>query len=359
MSKDYYQILGVDKKASKEEVKKAFRKLAHQYHPDKKDGNADKFKEVNEAYSVLSDDKKRAEYDTYGRTFAGGQGGQQGGFGGFGGFDPSQFGQGAQWSGAFEDLDLGDIFGSFFGGKARQKRGRDISIDLELDFKDAVFGTERSVLLQKASVCENCKGDGAEPGSKLKTCPTCNGKGSVREVKQTFMGAFQSVATCNTCHGRGKVPEEVCSVCKGTGVRDARKEIKIVVPSGISDGEMIRITSEGEALSNGIAGDLYVKIHVKKHPQFLKEGDNLVTTLNIKLSDALLGSTYALETLDGKIDVQIPSGVAFGEVIRIKGKGVPRGRNRGDILAKVQIDIPKKLSKKAKEEIEKLKGEGL
>lgn len=357
MSKDYYQILGVDRKASKDEIKKAFRKLAHTYHPDKKDGNADKFKEVNEAYSVLGDDKKRAEYDTYGRTFAGGaQGGPQGGFGGF---DFSQFGQGAQWSGAFEDMDLGDIFGSFFGGKARQKRGRDISIDIELEFKDAVFGTERSVLLQKASVCENCKGDGAEPRSRQKTCPTCNGKGSVREVKQTFMGAFQSVATCNTCHGRGKVPEEVCNLCKGSGVRDVQKEIKITVPNGISDGEMIRISGEGEALSNGIAGDLYVKIHVKRHSQFSKEGDNLITTLNVKLSDALLGSTYALETLDGRIDVNIPSGISFGEVIRIKGRGVPRGRNRGDILAKVHIDIPKRLSKKARIEIEKLKEEGL
>src|SRR3989344_5560178 len=236
--KDYYEILGVDKKAPKEEIKRAFRTLAHKYHPDKKTGDDAKFKEVSEAYAVLSDDKKRAEYDAYGHAFNGSSGSTAGGFGGgqgFGGFDFSQFTQGGQ-GGGFE-FDLGDIFGNVFGGggrsRAQAKRGRDISIDIELSFEESVFGVERTVLLNKVSKCDTCGGSGAGKGSELGTCHTCNGKGSLREVKKTFFGQFESVATCNVCHGIGKTPKVKCHTCKGQGTLKKETEIKVKIPTGI------------------------------------------------------------------------------------------------------------------------------
>jgi len=360
MARDYYEILGIDKKAQKEEIKKAFRTLAHKYHPDKKTGDDAKFKEINEAYSVLSDDKKRAEYDSYGRTFSGAGAGAGGQAGGFGDFDFSQFTQGGTGNG-FE-FDLGDIFGNVFGGGrsgAQTKHGRDISIDIELSFEESVFGVERTVLLNKVSKCDTCGGSGAEKGTEQVKCDTCNGKGQIREVKRTFFGQFEQTSTCEVCHGTGKVPKVKCHTCGGKGVLKKETEIKVKIPAGIDDGEMMRLTGGGEAVSGGIAGDLYIKIYVKKHPLFKKDGPNLVMDLNTKLTDALLGAEQTIETLDGAIKVKIPEGVTHGETLRVKGKGVPTSGGRGDILIKIHINIPKKLSKDARKTIEQLRQEGI
>lgn len=349
-NKNYYQILGVEPEASKEEIKKAYRKLAHKYHPDKSSGDEDRFKEVSEAYSVLSDDKKRAEYDSYGRVFSGG--GQPGGF------DFSGFG------GEGVEFDFGDIFegfGDIFGGRrGKVRRGRDISIDLEISFKESVFGTDRDVLVTKNSMCKVCKGAGTEDPKSVKTCPTCEGKGQIRDTKQTFFGTFVQTKTCSTCQGRGSIPEKPCSNCDGLGVLKQQEEIHIEIPAGIDNGEMIRLSGAGEAMPNGEPGDLYVRIHVHNDTDFMKEGADLVTDLPVKVTDAILGSTYALKTLEGSAEIEVPAGTLDGDILRVEGKGVPtrRGR-RGDILVTVRITIPKKLSRKAKKLLEELRGEGV
>lgn len=365
MSKDYYNILGVEKNADKEDIKKAFRKLAHEYHPDKKSGNESKFKEVSEAYSVLSDDKKRAEYDTYGQTFAGGGPSGAGGQGqGFGGFDFSGFGgQGAGFDfsqNGFE-FDLGDLFGDFFGGgRERVKRGRDISIDLELPFSEAIFGTERKILLNKTSVCRECRGSGARLGTEMRTCPKCNGKGKIHETKRSILGSFSTVRACDECAGKGKIPREKCPVCRGFGVLRKEEEISVVIPAGIDDGEMIRLTGGGEAVQTGTPGDLYIKVHVKRHPTFKKDGNNITTDLSLKLSSAILGEEFSLQTLDGEIKIKIPEGVSHGEVLRVRGKGVPYEKNRrGDLLIRLHIKLPNKLSKDARQLVEALRREGI
>ncbi len=355
--KDYYEILGLQKGASKDEVKRAFRKLAAQYHPDKKNGDEAKFKEISEAYAVLGDDKKKAEYDTYGHAYQNAGGGQAGGFGGFNWQDFAQ----AQGNGGFE-FDLGDIFEQFgFGGGRQQKqaRGRDISIDIELSFKDAVLGITRKVLLTKNNSCNTCEGTGAKPGTDQTECSTCNGKGRVREVRESVMGSFQTVRECSTCHGTGKVPKERCATCVGTGIKRGEEEIEIAIPAGIQNGEMIRMTGRGEAMPHGQSGDLYVKIHVKPHQTIKREGINLISPLHLKLSDALLGSTYHIETLDGSVDIKIPAGVKHGELLRIKGKGVPQDGRRGDFMVKISIDMPQKLSRKARKLIEELQEDGI
>ncbi len=356
--KDYYKILGLEKGANKDEVKKAFRKLAAQYHPDKKTGDEAKFKEISEAYAVLSDDKKKAEYDTYGHAYQNAGGGQPGG--GFGGFSWQDFAQAQGQGGGFE-FDLGDIFEQFgFGGdRQQQARGRDISIDIELSFKDAVFGMTRKVLLTKNNMCATCDGSGAKPGTEQTECKTCNGKGRVREVRQSVMGSFQTVRECTACRGTGKIPKDRCGDCAGTGIKRGEEEIAINIPSGIQNGEMIRMTGRGEAMPHGQPGDLYVKIHVKPHPSIKREGNNLISPLHLKLSDALLGSTYHVETLDGSVDIKIPAGVKHGESLRIKGKGVPQDGRRGDFMVKISIDMPQKLSRKAKQLIEELQLEGI
>lgn len=356
MSKDYYGILGVEKNASKDDIKKAFRKLAHKYHPDKKEGDESKFKEVNEAYQILSDEKKRAEYDTYGQTF-GGQGGGYGDFGGFGGFGGAQ--------GAGVEFDIGDIFSQFFGGQGggmgRERRGRDMSIDIEVSFKDAVFGTKRSILLTKMGVCDDCGGTGAKKGSGMKTCEACNGQGKVHEARKSPFGTFSVTRVCETCGGTGEVPKEVCATCKGQGVLHKREEVNIRIPAGIGSGEMIRITGGGEAIPKGTPGDLYIKVHVTPDEQFSREGNNIVMKLPIKLSEALLGVTRTIETLDGNIDISIPAGATFGEKLRVRGKGVPtgEGERRGDLLVVLSIEMPKKLSRKAKKLVEELQQEGI
>jgi len=352
MDKDYYNILGVQKNASDEEVKKAYRKLAHKYHPDKANGDESKFKEINEAYYVLGNEKRRSEYDRYGRVFSGAGTEQEG----FGGFDFSGFG--ADFS------NLGDIFGDFFGG-ARQggfykQRGRDISIDLDLSFEESVFGAKRKLLLNKLGICEDCGGEGMAPGAALKPCSVCGGSGRVRETKRSIFGTFTTTQTCTTCKGKGKIPSKKCRKCGGEGVVKQQEEISILVPAGIYDGEAIKMSGKGEAKSGGVAGDLYIKIHVKSHEVFKREGNNLTMELNIPLSDALLGDERKIDTLDGALKVKIPAGINYGDVLRVRGKGVafPEG-GRGDLMVKVLVKIPKNLSRKSKKLIEELKKEGI
>lgn len=355
--KDYYKTLGVEKNASQDEIKKAFRKLAHQHHPDK-GGDEVKFKEANEAYQVLSDEKKRAEYDTYGSV-----GGNQG-FGGQGGFDFSGFQGGFNGQG-FEGVDLNDIFGSFFGGGrgngARAKRGADISVDIELSFKDAIFGVERTIALTKHATCATCSGSGAKPGTKMKECATCKGKGRIQEAVRTIMGTFMQERVCSHCQGTGKVPEEKCTTCKGAGVVRKEEKYTVKIPAGIQNGEMVRLAGAGEAVQGGSPGDLYVRIYVTPHKVFKREGHNLVMDLNVKLTDALLGAEHAVETLDGSIMVKIPRGISSGEVLRVRDKGVPfdqSGKRRGDLLIRVDIKTPAKFSRAAEKLVEELRKEG-
>jgi len=355
MAKDFYETLGVQKNASKEEIKKAFHKLAHKYHPDKGGGDEKRFKEVNEAYQTLSDEKKRAEYDTYGHTFSGGGGGYQGGFEGFNG-------QGY----GFDGVDIGDIFGDIFGGGGgrgeRTPRGRDISMDIELTFEESVFGVTRKILLNKTSSCESCAGSGAKTGTTFQTCTTCNGKGKITEVRRSIFGQFATERVCDSCHGKGETPKDSCSTCGGIGVTKRQGEIELRVPIGIRDGEMIRMTGSGEAVPHGVSGDLYIKVYVKPHAIYRRDGtNNLITDLEVKLSDALLGAVYELRGIDGKmLDVKIPEGVKFGDILRLKEKGAPSTKGKhGDILINVRIQTPSRLSTKARKLIEELRSEGI
>ncbi|MEA4910615.1 Chaperone protein DnaJ [bioreactor metagenome] len=369
-NKDYYETLGVSKSASKDEIKKAFYKLAAKYHPDKKDGDEAKFKEINEAYQVLSNDQKRKEYDMYGQTFSGA--GSQGGAGpfgqggGFGGFDFSGFGQGD-----FQNMefDLGDIFGDIFGGggfspfgRQREKRGRDMTLEMDITFEESIFGVERNILISKISKCKTCTGTGAKPGTKLETCKRCGGKGKTNEVKRTIFGAMQSVQTCIACNGKGEIPKEKCSTCGGDGIVNAKEEIKINVPAGIRNGETIKINGMGEAISNGKTGDLYVTILVKPHKIWRRENYDLIMTHNVNFSDILLGTKQIIPGLDGNIELEIPAGISLGETLIIKGRGVPianNKNNRGNVLIKLNIQTPKRISKKVEELAKKLKEEGL
>lgn len=352
--KDYYEILGLQKGAPRDDVKKAFRKMAAKYHPDKKTGDEEKYKEVTEAYAVLGDEKKKAEYDTYGHSFSGGGGG-----GGFGGFNPQDF-QGGFGGQGFE-FDLNDIFQNFGfgGGGARSQRGRDVSIDINLSFQESIFGVTRKVLITKNNTCEECSGTGAKKGSGMESCTTCSGQGKIRENRQSIMGSFTTVRECSTCHGTGQVPKERCPHCAGAGVARNQEEISIKVPAGIQNGEVIRMTGHGEAMPHGEPGDLYIKVHVDTHATIKREGSTLITKLPIKLTDALLGATYTVQTLDGTVNIKIPAGITHGELIRIKGKGVPNDRNRGDFMVKISVETPKKLSKKALKLVQELREEGI
>lgn len=363
MAKNYYEVLGIDKKATKEDVKKAFRKLAQKHHPDK-GGDEAKFKEITEAYAVLGDDTKRREYDSYGQTFAGGgpQGNPFGG--GMGGFDFSDFSgfDGRQGGVEFDLSDLFEGFGDIFGAPRgrRTRRGRDISIDVEIPFKDSILGTKRTVLITKIGTCDTCEGTGAKPGTELETCATCNGQGKIHETRNSPLGAFTSVRTCPACEGSGKVPKEKCATCAGHGILRKEEEVNIDIPRGIDDGEMIRMPARGEAIKGGVSGDLYVKVHVKPHALFRKDGANLVMHLPLKLTDALLGTTVAITTIEDKtLDVKVPPMEKTEETLRLRGKGVALEGGAGDLLIKVSVTLPKKLSGKAKKAIEDLKSEGL
>lgn len=363
MSKrDYYEVLGVSKTASDDEIKKAFRRLAVQHHPDKEGGNEEKFKEINEAYDILKDSQKRQRYDQFGHAGVGGaSGGGSGGnpFEGFGGFN----GQGAQFDfgGGF-----GDIFDQFFGGggNARQrgpKKGRDVEVQLQLTFKEAIFGLEHDMGLDLEDTCEHCKGTTVEPGYDLKTCPTCHGAGQQTRVMNTMFGAIQQTVPCETCHGAGKIPEKECTVCHGSGTQRKKQIIKVKIPAGIDDGATIRLSGRGEAIGGGEKGDLYIHIRVKADKQFTREGDIILSEEHISMIDAALGTEIEVETVDGKVRMKVPAGTQSGTDFKLSGHGVPHLRNedkRGPHIVSIIVDTPTKLNRKQKELLEQLKSTG-
>ncbi|MGC9066941.1 MAG: molecular chaperone DnaJ [Minisyncoccia bacterium] len=357
--KDYYEILGVPKDASQEEIKKAFYKLAHKYHPDK-GGDAEKFKEINEAYQVLSDPEKRAQYDKFGAAFEG-VGAQ-----GFEGFNWNNVNFNEPFGFSFEGFDFGDIFSDFFGAekttkKTNDNRGRDLEITTEITLEEAASGVKKDLSFRTYVICEHCSGKGYEPGSGLKTCPTCKGEGVIRETKKTFFGAFTQIIECPKCHGRGKIPEEPCHVCGGDGRYYATKHLTIEIPQGIRNNETIRIKGGGEAgILGAPSGDLYVKIKIKPHPVFERKGDDLFTTITITFPEATLGTEKEIKTLDGKtVVLKIPAGTDSGEIFRLRNKGIKHFSNSGfgDLYVTVKVKTPKDLSKRAKELLEELKKE--
>lgn len=354
MSKDYYKILGIEKTATAEEVKAAFRRLALEHHPDR-GGNAEKFKEANEAYQVLSDSQKRSQYDRFGTV-----GDNPGGFnGGFNGFNGQGFNVNME--------DLGDLFGGFgdlFGmggqGRAERKRGRDIQIDARIAFNEAVFGTDFQTELMKPVKCSHCVGTGGEPDSKKISCPTCGGSGRIAQNRATMFGAFQTVSACPECLGEGKKYEKHCSVCRGSGVKRENKKLSIRIPAGIADGNTIKVSGEGEAGERGNpSGDLYVRISVKADHDFEREGDDVLSEAKVSFADAALGSSARVKTVDGEVELKIPAGTQPGTVIRLKSRGIPHLRRdgRGDQLVTVVVEVPKKLSKKQRELLEKFRDE--
>jgi len=359
-SKDLYETLGVPKSASEEDIKRAFRKLAHQYHPDKQGGDAEKFKEINAAYQVLSDKSKRQQYDQFGTTF------DQAGAGGPGGFDFSQGfggfgGQGGGIKFDFGDLGgaggLGDIFGDIFGnamggsggrGARRESRGRHIEMDAKLTFLESVFGAEKELSVHRHIVCPDCEGVGAEKGSKSVECVQCAGSGQVRVVQQSIFGSIQSVRSCPRCHGAGKVPEKICRRCGGDGIVKGHKDLTLKIPAGVSDGEVLRVSGEGEAAEHGgRSGDLYVTLRVASDRRFERRGFDIVSKLEVPMVLATLGGDASVETVDGRVDLKIPAGTQSGQVFRLKGRGVPQLKRsgRGDHLVEAVVLTPGKLSR--------------
>ncbi len=362
MGKDYYKVLGVDKGASQDEIKKAFREKAHQCHPDKQGGDESKFKELNEAYQVLGDQKKRSQYDQFGSTFEQARG--QGGFSGFEGF--------RDFSGAANGFninmdDLGDIFGGLgdvfgFGGGQNQRsrrvrRGSDIQVLLAIDFSEAVFGAEKEIGLKKTVKCSKCHGEGREPGSEVVTCKTCGGKGRVIRVQRTILGNMQVQMTCEDCGGEGKTFKEKCSACRGAGLVQEIVNLKVKIPAGIDNNETIRLSGQGEAAANGgQAGDLYLKIRVNHDRRFERDGANIKSRSEINFSQAALGDKIEVPTVDGSVDLKIPEGTQSGKVFILRGKGVPyiNGRGRGNHLVEVVVKTPTGLSRKQREALKEL-----
>lgn len=355
--RDYYEVLGVPKGASADEIKKAFRKAATQHHPDR-GGDEAKFKEVNEAYEVLKDADKRKRYDQFGHAGVGGSGGNP--FEGFGG------GGGQNINFDFGDLGLGDIFNSFFGGGAgprgggRQSRGRDVEARVEISFEDAVFGTEVELPLTLEDNCEHCKGTTVEPGHQLKTCETCGGAGQVVNVTRTIFGNIQQASTCPTCQGSGKVPEKACTVCRGKGTQPKRQVIQLKIPAGIDDGATIRLREHGEAIAGGPKGDLYVNVRVKPHKHFTREGNLILSEEHVGMVEAALGTEIDVATVDGPIRMKIPAGTQSGSDFKLSGHGVPdlRGSNRGAHIVTVVVDTPTKLSRRQQELLQEFSREG-
>jgi molecular chaperone DnaJ len=358
--KDYYQILGVKRDASPEEIKKAYYKLAHKYHPDK-GGDEKKFKEVNEAYQVLSDKEKRSQYDRFGRVFEEGAGAEPG-------FD-------FQWSWGRPNMDFEFDFGDLgemveemfgFGGTQRKrdiKRGKDIEVNIEISLEETLKGREKEILIEKYILCSRCQGSGAEPGSKVNECFSCRGTGQVQQIKRTFFGSFTKYVICPECKGEGRKPEKFCNVCKGEGRVRGEEAIKIFIPAGVDTNQVIRIEGKGEAgKRGGKPGNLYVRILVRKHPIFERRGDDLYLSLPISFSQAALGAEIEVPTLEGvKILMKVPPGTESGKVLRISGKGIPHfsGYGRGNMYVELIVKTPQKLTKKQKELFEKLKEEGI
>lgn len=368
MAKDYYKILGVSKNATDDEIKKAYRKLAHQHHPDKEGGDEAKFKEINEAYQVLSDKQKRSQYDQYGQTFEQAKSG--GGFGGFDGFrDFSSYANGFGFDfggerGGFEDI-FSDIFGAAGYGSgrsaAREQVGSDISVDVEISFEEMAKGAEKELNLFKKVMCDRCDGTGSED-KKTKACPTCQGSGKVQKTARSIFGNFTQIKTCDTCHGKGTVPEKKCKKCGGDGVVRDNVTVKVKIPAGIEDGQTLRLTGYGEAAKgSGRAGDLYLTIHVKPDKRFVRRGNDVFSTEEISFSQAALGDKIEVDTIDEKVKIKIPSGTQNGTLFKIKGSGIGklRGFGRGDHLVEIKIKVPDNLSRGQRKLIEELKEEGL
>lgn len=372
--RDYYEILGISKSATKQQIKSAYRKLAKQYHPDRnKAADAEtKFKEVQEAYEVLSDDQKRSAYDKYGHAATQGFGGGNYGYGpdmsGFG-FDTSGM------NGGFDFGDMGglnDIFEQFFGagfggfssGTAnRPVRGRDIETKLTITFNEAVFGTTKTIRYKRHIVCTRCKGSGAKNDSSIKTCPTCKGQGRVSQVQQTFLGNIRTVAACPECHGTGKIIKEPCPVCKGAGIFEKDDDFKIKIPQGIPDDVTLRFHNQGHAGSKGGSyGDLYINIEVTPDERFERRGNDIYTNIKLDAVSAVLGTEVTIPTVHGKEKLKIQSGTQPNAVIKMPGRGAPkfRGSGNGDQYVRVGVEIPKKLSrdqKKLWEQLNETKGQ--
>lgn len=356
--RDYYEVLGVEKNASDAEIKKAYRKLAQKYHPDMNPGDAEaeaKFKEVNEANEVLSDADKRARYDQYG--FAGvdpnfNPGGNPfGGFGGFGGFG-----------------DFGDIFGDFFGGGASSSarrngpaKGKNVVAEIELSFEDAAFGVEREITFGRIEPCSTCRGSGCREGSQPEKCTYCNGTGTVR-TQQNFMGmTMQSNSPCPKCGGQGRIIKDPCTVCKGKGKVRRSKTVRVTVPAGIDNGQSFRVQNEGNVGANGGPnGDLLVTVAVRKHDLFVREGANVLCEMPISFTQAALGASIEVPTLDGKVRYSIPEGTQTGTTFRLRGKGIPYVgyKTRGDQFVTVVVETPQKLNAKQKELLKQLEEAG-
>lgn len=349
--RDYYEVLGVDKGADAQTLKKAYRKLAMKYHPDRNPDDKEaeaKFKEINEAYEVLSDETKRANYDRFGHD------GVNGGFGGQGGF--SGFGGGA---GGFEDI-FGDIFGDMFsgfggGGRPRRRgpeRGADIKQSVTITFEEAAFGVKKSIKINRTEECSECNGSGAKSGTSKKTCPTCNGAGEVRTAQRTPFGNIMSSRTCSTCNGEGEILESPCPKCSGSGKTRKVKTIEIDIPAGIDNDQIIKLNGQGElGTKGGPRGDLYIIVNVKPHTLFTRDGYDVYFELPITFVQAALGDEIEVPTLDGKVMYSVPAGTQTGTVFRLREKGISkmRGNSRGDQYVKVTVEVPKKLNEKQKE----------
>ena len=352
--RDYYEVLGVSKGASDDEIKKAYRKLAKKYHPDMNPGDKEaeaKFKEVNEAYSILSDSEKRARYDQFGHAGVDPNYGAGGPGGGFGGFDMG-------------DIDLGDIFGSFFGGgfggfggsassrRNGPQKGESLRASLTISFEEAAFGCEKEINLNRTEECEACHGSGAEPGTTAETCPDCRGTGVVRVQQRTGGFAFSSTAPCSRCRGTGKIIHTPCKACGGSGSVKKTKRVTVSIPAGIDDGQAISLRGQGNAGKNGgPAGDLIVAVHVKPHPQFHRDGTTVLYEQPVTFYQAVMGAELEIPTIDGKVKYNLPAGTQTGTTFRLRGKGIPelRGRGRGDQYVTVRVQIPTSLNGEQKE----------
>lgn len=343
MGKDYYKILGVEKSASTDEIKQAYRKLALKYHPDKGGGDEAeaKFKEASEAYSVLADDSKRKQYDQFGSTFEGS--------GGQGGFDFSNFNSG-DFAG-FEDI-FENFFGGSFGGRARGRRditrGKDLEVMVEVTLEEAVFGVERELNLTLETACDNCDATGSA-NKKLKSCVQCGGSGHVSVTRQTMFGAVRQSAVCNECNGSGEVPEERCKVCKGAGKLMQNQKIALKIPAGIDDGQTIRVSGKGgSGIRGGKSGDLYVVIRVMPSREYRRDGMNLYKSMDVPYTTLVLGGSIDMETLHGNVKLKVPGGTQVGEVFKVKGYGVPglEHKAKGDLFVQIGITVPQRLTLK-------------
>jgi molecular chaperone DnaJ len=353
--RDYYEVLGVGKNASADEIKKAFRRAAVQHHPDR-GGDEEKFKEVNEAYEILKDPSKRQRYDQFGHAGVGSGASSGGNYGGFGAQD---------FNFDFGDLGLGDIFGSFFGGGfggaqqgSRTNRGRDVETGVEINFEEAIFGTDVQLALNLEDVCGHCKGSTVEPGYNVEVCPECKGTGQISRVTRTIFGNIQQATSCPKCRGRGKIPEKLCSVCRGSGTQRKRQTVALKVPAGIDDGATIRLRGHGEAIANGEKGDLYVNIRVKPHKKFTREGDLILSSEHVSMVEAALGTEIEVETVDGPVKMRVPIGTQSGTDFKLSGHGAPRlrGGSRGAHIVTVIVDTPTKLTAQQKKLVEQLRG---